>query len=593
MVAWSDKTLYGRIIDRWSEKESDYSKINVNRDIITNYFRSDELIEVDDRGNLIGENIYNAAGPWYSRLMATGFQGSLVSKNISWIRYQMDQYELRGVDQLDTWVQDIKEYMSYVYQRSNFYDIQPQFTLDGLTTGSPVLFAEESIAKNKIIWKPQHYKTVRLFYDSDNEIDGVIVKDKHWTAKQIFDVFIGDDDDKGSKRKDILTLEVNRALEAGKLNDEFTIYRAVFRVNDPIWDSKTFKKPSGKWTWLSVYFQELSDSDQSKKNKPLNKNIGYFSRPFATWEFDKKPWEVSSRTPAFYAIWDCMGLQQVYKNFMENIQLKNRPPRIALDTMKNRLALSPEGEMYVTQLEYDRPPRSLDMVGDVTLTKELSDLYDDALKRWFYIDRFQMFTDLTMRNKQPVSATQIWQMAGEKASLLSPAIETHSKYLKDCDARMVSIEIQAGRGPFAKDIMDNITDIVLSNVKTPISSIGVVPVFIGPLVQAQKASQALEPILSGLTAARGSGLFDIDPDLVHAIRGYETLNDILEAGDFPQRNIVPKDEYDEIKAQLAQSRAQQAEFENALAAAKASKDVSGAVDPNSILGSIAEVGINE
>ena len=584
---WNTKTLYERIVDRWSELESDYSKVNSNRDIITAYFRSDEIIETDDKGNLIGQDIYNAAGPWYSRMMATGFQGSLVSKNISWIRYQMAQFELKGIDQIDLWLQDVKDYMTDVYNRSNFYDVQPQFTLDGLTTGSPIMFAEEDINSQRTMWMPQHYKKVRLYYDKYNQIEGVIVKDTEWTAKQLFDIFVKTDDEKGTKRKKILTAEVNKSLESGKLNDVFTVYRAVFKVTDPIWDGKdkdAFKKPLGNWTWLSVYFQELTDTDNNKKNNPLNSDIGYFSKPFATWEFDKKPWEISARTPAFYAIWDCMGLQQVYKNYMENIQLKNRPPRFALDSMKGRMSLSPEGEMYVTNQEYDRPPRALDMIGDVQLTRELSDLYDEALKRWFYIDRFSMFSDLIRTNKQPVTATQIWQMAGEKSTLLSPAIETHSRYLESSDDRMVNIEVQAGRGPFNPERMANITDIVLSNAVSPVRSIGVVPVFIGALAQAQKRNQALEPIQSTMAAV--APLFDQWPDLRMMYREYETANDINEAFDFPQKNIIPKDEYYEIKADLAKKRAQDEELAKALELAKASKDISGPVDENSILGAV-------
>jgi len=586
---WRDKTLYERIVDRWVELEADYTKINRNRSIITAYFRSDELLDTDDKGNLLGQDIYNGSGPWYSRMMATGFQGSLVSKNIPWIRYQMREFELKGIDKLDQWVQDIKEFMSDAYQRSNFYDVQPQFTHDGLTAGSPLMFAEENIIKRKTIWKPQHFKNVRLYYDNDNEIEGVILKDKTWTAKKIFDTFIKEDDDKGTKRKEKLTIEVNKALESGKLNDEFVVYRAVFKADDPIWDGG-WKKPVGGWTWLSVYFLEIDQANNDKRNTPLipvGKGPGYFSQPFATWEFDKKPWEVSSRTPAFYAIWDCMSLQQLDKNFMENIQLKNRPPFVALDTMKNRMSLSPEGKIWVSEREYERPPKSMDLVGDVELSKELIDIKDGALRRWFLVDFFQLFTDLIRTQKQPVTATQIWQMAGEKATLLSPAIETHSRYLESCDDSMMNIEMRAGRGPFNPQRMANITDVVLSNAKGPIRSIGVVPVFIGALAQAQKISQTLKPIQATIEALEP--LMTMYPDLRMAIRPWDTMNDIAEALDFPQKNIVPKEEYEKIVDALAEKRAEDEQLAKALEIAKASKDVSGKVEPDSVLGAMAGV----
>jgi hypothetical protein len=604
MVAWKDRTLYDRITDRWQELEGKYSTLNTNREQIIRIFRSDEQPENDSEGStnsgstggggkdmdLLGQNIYNGSGAWYSKSMATGFQGNLVSKNIVWIRYQMEQFSLRTIDELDIWLQDVKVYMNEVYQRSNFYDVQPQFTLDGITTGSPVMFGESVESSGRTMWMPQYYKNVRLYYDKFNEVNGCIVRDKKWTAKQIHDTFIGDDPD-GTKATEKLTMSVNNALKAGKLNQEFTVYRAVFKVDDQIWDGSgndAFKKPAGDWTWLSVYFLEITDQDASKKNKPLNDNMGYFSQPFVNWDFDKKPWEAASRTPAWYAIWDNMGLQQVHKNLLENAQLMNRPPVIAMDTMKGNMHLSPEGQMYVGKQEYDRPPKSLDLIGSLNIPSEIIEIYDEALQRWFFIDKFQMFSQLARQNKQPVTATQIFQMAGEKATLLSPAIETHSKYLSVADARMVDIEARAGRGPFDPDTMANITDIILSNATENVVTIGIQPTFVSPLAQAQKLTQALEPITTGIALVRESGLLDMEPDLKHGLRLKGTMDKMLEAVDFPASEIVPTEEYDEIVAGINEQRAAQLQQENQIELMKASKALQGPVDETSVIEQVKE-----
>lgn len=590
MVAtWQSKTLYDRIFDRWSEKDTDFSKVNRNRDLMATYFRSDELIDTDDKGMLLGKAIYNGSGSWFSRMMATGFQGALVSKNIPWIRYQMEQYKLKGIDEIDIWNQDIKDHMQDAYQRSNFYDVQPNFTHDGLTTGSPVIFGEEQISQQRTMWMPQHYKTVRVYYDKFNQPEGVIVRDKTWTAKEIMDRFVKNDDGQGTKRKAKLTISVNQAINQGLLNEVFVVYKAVFKVTDPIWDSKGeggFKKPSGDWDWLSVYFLELVSADKDQQNKPLNDNMGDFTQPFAVWDFDKKPWECASRTPAYYALWDNLSLQQIDKNYLEDMQSTNRPATMSLDSMRNKLDLSPEGEMFGTKEEYDNPPKFMDRVGGIQLTPDFMNIKIEALKRWFYIDQFQMFSDLAMQRKQPVSASQIWQMAGEKATLLSPAIETHSRYLETTDARMIDIEARAGRGPFDPDTMANITDVVQSALGEVAKSVGVRPVFIGQLAQAQKVSQALQPIQSTMEAVRP--LMEINPQLRHMYRWYETADDVNEALDFPQKNVVPKEEFDE---RVAAENAAAAEKEQALLGiemAKASKSVSGPVDENSILATVGK-----
>jgi len=581
MTVWSDKTLYDRIFDRWTEKDNDYARVNRNRKTITRYFRSDEVVETDDKGNLVGQNIYNGSGSWYSRQMATGFQGSMTSKNTDWIRHAMEEIKLRGVDQLDIWTQDITEYMTTVYLKSNFYDIQPQFTHDGITTGSPVIFGEEDILKERTMWMPMHFSKTRVYYDKWNVEEGVIIKDDTWTAKQIVDTFAKNDP---AKRKKKLSVAVNTAYEQGTLEETFTVYRATFKVGDPIWEG--FKKPKGSFAWLSVYMLELSDAkDSDRKNDALNDNIGYFSQPFSVWNFDKKPWESSSRTPAHYAIWDCMSLQQIDKNAHENMQLKNRPPTYSPNSMEGRLKLSPEGQMFVSDAEYDRPPKPVDMIGDITLNMEFVDIKVEALKRWFWIDKFQMFTDLAAANKAPVAAIHIWQLAGEKATLLSPAIETHSSYLETIDNRMMDIEIQAGRGPFDKRTLENITDIIVSTLDRPVSKVSVKPVFIGQLAKAQKVSQTLQPIQTTLDAL--NPLIGMFPQLRHKYREYELADKIENALDFPQDVVVPKDEYDEKVRAEAEAIAQQQQFENNVEMAKASKSISGKVEPDSVLATVA------
>jgi len=256
--------------------------------------------------------------------------------------------------------------------------------------------------------------------------------------------------------------------------------------------------------------------------------------------------------------------------------------------MEGRLQLSAEGEMFGDEKEYDKPPKALDLIGNVELTKEAIELKVEGLKRWFYVDGFQMFTDLVRTNKAPLATYHLWQMAGEKATLLSPAIETHSKYLEIVDERMMGIEIRAGRGPFDPQKMENIIDIVLSNINRPIRSIGVKPVFIGQLAQAQKVSQALEPIQRTMQAV--TPLMQVFPTLKFMYREYETANDINEAMDFPQKNIVPKEEYDEAVKQYNEAQAQQQQIENSIEMAKAAKGVSGKVEPDSVLGALAGAG---
>ena len=582
-MIWKDRSLYDRIVDRWDEVNDKYAKVNRNRDLIVNYFRSDELLEVDQQGQLVGQDIYNSSGMWFSQMMARGFQGTFVPKNVPWHDYELDSYELQGVDALDEWVQEVSRFMSDDYQRSNFYDVQPQFILDGITTGSPVLFGEEDILGRRTMWLPVHYKNVRVFYNRYNEAEGVITKDPQWTAKQLWDTFIGKDDESGTRRKQMLPPSVNQALESGRLAEEFTVYRAVFKSNDTIWDGG-WKKPIGPWPWLSVYFCELAQTHSEMKNNPLNMNMGYFDCPFKVWDYDKKPWETASRTPAWYSIWDNLGLQDIDKAFHENMQLKNNPPRYALSDQKGRLDFSSKGVTYLDRDEYDRPPKMLDVVGDVNLNEHMVEINEGKIRRWFMADLWQKFSELVRTNKQPVTAAQIWQMVAEKSTQLSPAIESYSKYLRDSDSFQLTIATRRGEYPFDLETIGMVQEQIMANARRPVNAIEIKPVFVNALVQAQKRSQELEPVLSGVSTLVQSGLADLDPSVRFIIKTYETADEILQATGFPQGSVRAKDEYEAMVEAAAQAAQQQQQFENAVEMAKASKPAADA------LGSLAEVG---
>ena len=243
--------------------------------------------------------------------------------------------------------------------------------------------------------------------------------------------------------------------------------------------------------------------------------------------------------------------------------------------------------MDVDEREYQMPPKALDLIGDVKLQRELFDMLSDGVKRWFHIPEYQKFSMLAKENKQPVTALQILQMMGESSTLISPEIEACDQNIQQIDARTMGIEIQAGRGPFAPDILANITDIVLSNSKAPVKTIGVSPRLISLLARTQEIQQISNSYQT--TFEMAAPLFSLFPDLKLAFKEYGTLDDICEATRFPKKNLRTEEDYQELIDALNQARAEQAQTAQAIEMAKASKNVSGPVDPNSILAGAGKV----
>jgi hypothetical protein len=597
-MAYSDLKLYERIDLKFEQLETKHVKQQAMRDVVCQLFRPDLGIETDtgSDGDFFGENIFEGTASWAARVMATSLQGKMISKNIDWIMYVMTQFELRGIDKLDIWCQDIKDHMVSVYERSNIYQVLPNYTLNGVTIGSPVMFGEENNPiDGRIMWMPQHYKHTYVSYDKFNEVDGVVIKDPNWTVKQIYDTFCqGNTEEKRAKlREEKLSKAINTAFEAGEYSQEFTIFRAVFKIDDPLWyDWKN--KPKGNFKWLSVYFEGSTapatgwNTDRDK-DMPLNDDVGYFSRPFVVWDYDKKPWQAISRTPATYAIYDTQSQNQVFKQFIENIQGKNRPATVYLHQMKNRLQnnMGPEGMIGVTEQEYAFPPKALDLIGDVNLQRELFDMMSDNVKRWFHIPEYQKFTMLSKENKQPVTALQILQMMGESITMLSPEIEACDNNLQQIDARTMDIEIQAGHGPFDRNTLANITDIVLSNSKVPVRTIGVSPRLTGLLARAQKTQQVVNSIQMSLETA--APLLNLYPDLRLAIKEYGTLDDIFTATGFPKKDLKTEEDYQALVDAVNEARSKQLQTAQTIELMKASKSIQGKVEPDSILAGAGKV----
>jgi hypothetical protein len=163
--------------------------------------------------------------------------------------------------------------------------------------------------------------------------------------------------------------------------------------------------------------------------------------------------------------------------------------------------------------------------------------------------------------------------------------------LKEVDERMMGIEMRAGRGPFNPQNMANIKDIILSQAKGRIDGVNLIPKFVGPLARAQRAQQKLEPIRAGLEFVASAAQAMGDPAYAGMIvKPYEVFDDGLLAVDFPAKNIVSKEQFNQSLQNLSQQRQQQKQLDNAVEIAKAARGHSGPVDPTSPMGQLTGQG---
>jgi hypothetical protein len=584
---WKEKTLFERIKERWDEKGSVYDRLNDARESICDFFRPDLGVDYDESHDMLmlGQDIYEGSGPWTARTAARAFQGNTVSKKDPWFKYGFTDERLVGIDELDQFNQNMRKHISNVYQRGNFYEIQPQFTLDGWTIGSPLMFIEEDPQTGFVMCIPVHWLTYRLFYDRFNQTEGVIIKDAEWTAKKCFDKFCPGRtiEQRLKKAESLFSTTVQNAISQGRMDERVTIWRAVFKATDPIWGN--FEKPLGSKRWIDVYFEDTKDKERG--DAPLMKG-GYYSKPYVHWDQNKKVWETASRTAAFEAIYDNLSLQQVFKNYLESLQIKVRPSVAALQEMEGRLDLNPEGITLVNRNEWNYLPKPIEQVGDVRLEIEAIRLFKENLSRHFHLEVFQMFSNLAKETNQEFRVLQLAEMAGERISLLLPTIESHEGYLGQVDQRVRDIERQAGRGPFNRLELENVMDILEWALGPEAATAQITPEFIGTLRKTQQMQQALKPIQYGIGALRELGEAMGDPNFVRfMVKGYDVGDEALRAVNFPQKLVNELEDYLQLVEQNSQIQAQREKFAQVIEMMKASKGIQGPVAPDSIAGMLA------
>lgn len=593
MVAWNEKSLYQRITGRWSDLDGVYSRLRTARENICDFFRPDLGVDYDESADMLmlGGSIYEGSAPWVARTASTAFQGNSVSRKLNWLKYGYSDERLTGIDELDSHAQNMTKHISNVLQQGNFYDIQPQFTLDAWTIGSPLFFIEEEPETGLVMCIPSHWLTYRILYDRFNRSEGVIVKDKEWTAKKCFDKFCPakpgqTSEQRLEKAKGLFSQSLYTAISQGQMAARFTIWRAVFKSTDPIW-GKDFKKPFSDKDWYDVYFEDVHPQNQNQK---LLLTTGYYSKPFVHWDFDKKIWESASRTPAFSAIYDTLSMQQIFKNYLDNLQIKVRRPVAALLGMKGRMDLNAGGVTYVNTNEWNYLPKPIDdKVGDIRLETETMDKFFEKLGRHFHIETFQMFSNLAKQVKHEFRVLQLAEMAGERVTLLLPMMESHEAFLAQVDRRVRDIERQAGRGPFNRANIENIIDIIEWAIGSDARAAEIKPEFMGTLRQTQQQQQNAGPLIKGIAGLREMADAMDYPELVRLmVKGYDAGDEMLRAMNFPQKLITEKGEFEQSEQALQESRAKDKQFAMINELMKNSKGIQGEVAPNSIMAQLTE-----
>jgi len=565
--------------------EKEREPLEIDCDKIISIFRPD-MVKFSRRTEgpkgILGANIHEGTGPWALRLMSDGLQGNLVSASIPWLRYGMSDRRLKGNDSCNKWLQNLEEHMVSIYRdtSSDFYASMGPYTRHGLAVGSPVILPERDINTGKIHCIVPHPAT-RYFKQNRFGVSDVLHLKHEWSINNAVDAFGYDN----------LSKSVQNGYDNGT-DGKVTIIRGIYFYLDRIFkglpDKKkeeytvlegekenTYSTFTPRWPWVSIYIEKGRAGDSENPKKPLRIE-GYFSKPYSVWHYEKDPSEIYSRTPAWFSYYDTKSANNIRKSLLMPSQKSVEKAWWAPDYLKGIFKSYPRGINWFNTSQVKMKPETLEEKINYPFGSDIEAQFVKSIERWFHVKMWMMLSIWSEEQKAPPTATQIIQMAGEKAVLLGPRVGPFLQTLDEIDSRFLDIEDRRGRLP---EPPDEVLELTQGNVK-------VNPDFIGPLAQLQKMYLSIRKIESALFSLEP--VVKIDPMVVHKIKAEDLAEYILEEHKFPQDLIRSDEEYQDIKSAIAQQAMLDKNVRMGTEMAKAIPSVSKDVEPNSPIAGLLE-----
>jgi hypothetical protein len=503
----------------------------------------------------------------------------------------MEDMALEGDDVFNAFLQRMARYMLkrvYAHPYSNFYEVNNHFVLDGVTVGSPVMLTEEDVQNNRRVCTLPHYTESFLMRDWFGED---IAYHRKWKVSNIAAM--------QAFGKDNLPDATQNEIQQGTLDTKHEYLMCIARAADPIFHGlrPEFQIPLIR-PWMQLWF--AVDGLSVNEKKPLNYTLlkygeesarrpdgstiqmptsspGYWHKPFNAWHYNRLPHETYSRTPAWNAMPDVKGLNAAWRTVHETAHRYARPSAIVLESLKGKLRLGAQGVTWVTPEQYDKAPKPFDDRSRYTWAMDFVDRRAKSAGRHFFADQARMIENYSRDHTQPPTAYQLSQMISETLVLIGPGITSYSgPALQNIDEQFIEIEMRSGR--------------LWENTRPPEEILdtngNISPIFVGPLIQGLRYAMVAKRIEQPLLMA--APIFEMAPDSKVAIRWDDLVEKILEAGDFPQAVIVPKEEREEALAALSAERQQTKMIENMSAMADAVPKLQGDTGENSPLKVIGE-----
>jgi hypothetical protein len=247
-------------------------------------------------------------------------------------------------------------------------------------------------------------------------------------------------------------------------------------------------------------------------------------------------------SPAMAAVNDIKLLFKGTESLMEVAQLSANGPMNVPAELQGKEQIIPGGRNYYTSPDQMISP--IQVGTNFPITLEITKDMQEAIKEWFHVDFFLM---LQQQSRQ-MTATEVIELQGEKAAVLSNMVSNLNAALQKIVQRSVDILFKQGKMPPLP--------YALENSKTALKVD-----FIGILAQAQKKAHQTSGIMQGIQIIGAMAqLAQAVPQIAEAfdyVNAGEILKRGLEGSGISQLAINEEEDVQKIRQARAEAQAAQ------------------------------------
>jgi hypothetical protein len=535
-------------------------------------------------GQNTGMEIYDDTAMLARNTLVKGMVGYLCSRNQPWFGLEipgmlnfprtslMRAWSGKRVDsypEVQKWIQNCQDVMYSAFNRSNFYDVIPEFISDGATAGTAHFLIEEEIAESRIVFTVPHFRECYIAENRFGKVDTNYRVNK-MTLRQFVQQF-------GMEAMERADVNFKHAYEQN-MHEQREVLHAIYPRKD--WQPGRIDAKGKKWEsdWVYRKGGKILASQQENSNGQgvtMLSEGGYDSMPILTWRWRKNSDEIYGRGPAHDAWIAIATANQMGRTNLITAQKAAEPPMVAYEDQRGKIQRGPNGITFIPpnrgDIRQTAPLALTTGVQNLPFNTEYQQRIGQIINEHFHRDTFTLLTQLAQGGASERMVTaQINELMTEKAALLGTIVgNLQSEGFDPMIARVYDIEARAGRIP-------EVPQILLESMHEPIKV-----QYLGLLSQAQTRVTKVRSIQSGVALV--TQITQFDPIAMHAVDTDQMVREAWDAVGGPASCLRPPKEIAQIREMAQKQQEKQQQIENAPKIAKAAALASKGAEPDSPL----------